>query len=277
MNRYSEIIRPGFRIRFLYGLWKTLLKVDGLKGIIKGIDLYRAYEYPTVFHILKNLSEDERGVILDIGSNRSVFVPFLALSLKGYFKRVIATDVDDSSFGASLNWQHKAKSKLSLKNLEVRFCDARTLMKSLPEYYKGNVNVITAISTLEHLESNGDIEAGQQIGQILAPSGLCIITLPFGKSFKCSERRGFFERVYDKKNLSKRIVIPSKLKIISTRFFGAEGKISDLYSRMYTANSKISYFLTRALRIVLFPLFPYMIGEVSQDKAGGVLLVMKKL
>lgn len=276
MNRYSEIVQPSFRIRILYNLWKTRLKIDGVRGIIKGIDLYRAYEYPTIFLSLRNLSEDQKGIILDIGSNRSVFVPFLALNLKGTFRRVIATDVDDSSFGESLNWQYKAKSKLSLKNLEVRFCDVRTLIKSLPKYYKGNVNVITAISTLEHLEGNGDVEASQQIGQILAPSGLCIITLPFGKSFKCSERRGFFERVYDKKNLSERIVVPSKLEIINTCFFGAKGKIADLYSRMYTANSKISYFPTRILRIILFPLFPYMIGEVSQDKAGGVLLVMRK-
>ena len=253
----------------LYNLWKISIRVSGLSGLMRSVDLFRSYEWVKTFSLIKGLGITE-GTILDIGSGKGAFAPFLALNTS--FK-VLATDVDDPQFGSSLSWQHRAKEHLSLQNLEVRFADARMLDISL-----GNmkVDIITAISTLEHIKGHGDMEAAYQLGRILKPGGYCIITVPYSEVSIESSEKGYFERRYNKASLEGRLVSPSGLQLRDLIFFGLKTRSGILYEKLYLSNNHILYYLARVIRPVLLPLFPSWIGEVDQDKAGGALLVLRK-
>lgn len=257
------------KYKIIYDLWKTSFRINGLKGLIRSVDLFRCYEWVKIFSLIKDLEVTE-GTIVDIGSGRGAFAPFLALNTA--FK-VIATDVDDPQFGDSLSWQCSANERLSLTNFEVRFADARMLDTSLENT---KVDIITAISTLEHFKGRGDMEAVHQFGKTLKPSGYCIITVPYSEVFIESSEKGYFERTYDKTSLRERIVLPSGLQLRDLRFFGLKTRGGRLYGNAYLSNNRILYYLSRVIRPILLPLFPRWVGEVDEDKAGGVLLVLEK-
>lgn len=253
----------------LYNLWKISIRVSGLSGLMRSVDLFRSYEWAKTFSLIKGLGITE-GTILDIGSGKGAFAPFLALNTS--FK-VLATDVDDPQFGSSLSWQRRAKERLSLQNLEVRFADARMLDISLGDM---KVDIITAISTLEHVKEHGDMETAYQFGKILKPGGYCIITVPYSEVSIENSEKGYFERRYSKASLEERLISASELRLKDLRFFGIKTRSGILYEKLYFSKNRILYYLARAIRPILLPLFPKWVGEVDQDKAGGVLLILRK-
>ena len=247
------------------GLYRFSMRF-GLKAGLAAMDYYRFFEYPLV---ARELKATEGMVILDIGSRRSIFPLFLAT--RGCV--VYATDIDEMVFD-----QINMASRAGLNHLieDERFIaekqDTRRL--TYPDHY---FHRVTAISTLEHITVDGDIEAMQEIGRVLCGGGQAVITLPFARRYseiQPSSCQGAFTRQYDAEAINKRIVKPSGLKLVHRQYFGER----DFKFNIYWA--KFPYLLRIALH-PLVPLFSYLflsiVEEHDLEKAyDGICLTLRK-
>jgi len=171
---------------------KAISKVYNLTqcGLDAGSITYseRFLEYFYAASMIKTVREDSR--ILDVGCGGSIFTFILA----GFFPNLVGIDTRDlSNDHLPYNFKVEDVTKLSFVN----------------EYF----NVITCISTLEHIglegrygsreDLQGDQKAMNEMYRVLKPKGKLILTVPYGKNFKVVRP---LHRIYDDKKINSLIV-----------------------------------------------------------------------
>jgi ubiquinone/menaquinone biosynthesis C-methylase UbiE len=178
---------------------------------------YKILEYPLVFNEL-NIHQNEK--YLDIGPGKSIF-PLFLLSKN---PRQIWI-VDNGSFYHDFDefYIHCLRKLNRINYLNNRFKILKADFNEI-ELSKGYFDKITAISTLEHLPENKDMEAVKKIGNILKKGGKCVITLPFSQRGTYEEiihsEFDYLQRNYEIKDIMRRIVAPSGLKLKKLLIFG---------------------------------------------------------
>jgi SAM-dependent methyltransferase len=109
---------------------------------------------------------------------------------------------------------------------KAKFIKANIFDYDFPE---NMFNIIISISTIEHVglpcygqtihDRDGDIKTMHKIYKWLAPEGIAIITLPYGKQQRYPPS---FARIYDENTLKNRILI-SQMEIIRKEYICCDG------------------------------------------------------
>ena len=164
--------------------------------------------------------------VLDIGSPKLISL-YLA---KHAGVDVYATDIDRyfvDEYDSLRKWE-----RLPDDRYHVDVQDGRKLT-----YQSGMFDKVFSISVLEHIPEDGDSECMREIGRVLAPGGRCLITVPFARVSQDQYRpagdfywstssqtndngKVFFQRRYSEADLVDRLIIPSGLKLVQSRFVG---------------------------------------------------------
>ncbi len=195
-----NLLRPGNR---------TALR-HALRLLLCPVDLWRYAEFDAVLTAYRG----ER-LVLDIGSPK-----LLARVLARRFgTKVIAGDIVQH-IGREVAVYARATRSGAL--IPCVF-DARNLP------FAGNsVPLICSLSVIEHIGGDGDRSALREMGRVLAPGGIAILTVPVSRAFHeiwldrdpygSQPRNGarvFFSYVYDRKSLHQRLIEPSGLTLVS--------------------------------------------------------------
>jgi SAM-dependent methyltransferase len=176
--------------------------------------------------------------------------------------------------------------------LHVVVADARQ-----PSLADGTFDYISLISTIEHIEGDGDSVAIERLARLLKPGGRLVLTVPYNyRRYRdfwvqddtyTSVYRGqqlFFQRHYDDDALAKRLVEPSGLPLRTKLIFGEPGW--RCFNTIF-ANSRLPVFL-KLPYLWTMPLFARRFARVLRPdeirtKEGlpmvtteGALLVLEK-
>jgi SAM-dependent methyltransferase len=141
----------------------------GPRYFLRGVELVRGAEWPAA---INRMGLEPQHRILDIGSAGFSLLP-LWLADHGY--QVHITDIDKSVFKhmGAVNRLSDADNPARLRTvMEVQ--DARALT-----YDDNSFDRVFAISTLEHIGGDGDMQAMREIGRVLKPGGLAAVSVPF--------------------------------------------------------------------------------------------------
>lgn len=201
-------------------IYKELYKFNfhfDLKHILSGFDYERVHEVPEVLRSLElEINRDENLKILDVACGTSIYPCFIAS--KGH--QVYAADIDPDD----IKWQEKMSKKLGFE-LKTDVQDCSNL--SYPDNFFNRVYSIPSIEHFRGDNMDGDINAVKNMGRILKPGGLVVISVLFNRHYRESEDTkvyfGNFARFYDKKNLISRLVEPSGLTLKSMKLLGEKG------------------------------------------------------
>lgn len=164
--------------------------------------------------------------ILDIGSPKLLSI-YLAKTLGA---DVYATDIDDYFISEYAKLQ--SLEKLPPDKFHVQVEDGCHLTFANDFFTK-----VFSISVLEHIPNEGDSECAKEIGRVLAPGGLAMMTVPFSPTsrniykkanqiywVKPGEEGGdqaaFFQRRYSETDLYERLIKPSGLRLKQLLFVG---------------------------------------------------------
>jgi SAM-dependent methyltransferase len=260
-------------LNLLFKLMILNIQANGfLKALLKSIDFIRSYEYPKTISILKRYPDKKN--ILDIGSFRTILPVFIATQFHN--SQTIASDIHSPDFGYFLDFQRELAKKLSTggNRFKIREADATHLCQDLADFLN-KVDVITAISVIEHIPYDGDILAVKEFAKMLSKGGIAIISVPYGRHYN-ELKHPFFERIYDKDNLNRRLIESSGLTVVSINYHGCRNFMGALYGKLYLSDNRIIYLFARAVRPILFPLFPLLYGECPRERAGGALIILMK-
>ena len=171
-ERIYKIIAD-FGIWFLYKFFPEYFAKEPLKYT----DRY--YEYPWALEHIHNYTK--KAVILDVGSAGSMF-PLLA---KSFGNTVFSIDIRKTDYTGITCFTHNICATPFIDNL---------------------FDIITAISTIEHVglkgrygvnEQDSDLKAIKEITRILRPNGIFLMTVPYASCDKTTK----FHRVYSEKTL----------------------------------------------------------------------------
>jgi SAM-dependent methyltransferase len=215
-------------------IYRMRRRMGGLRHLLGGLDYTRSVEYPFVLGLLE-LDTAER--VLEIGSSNLFLAPYIATT---YDVELHATDLDPV-VSTQEEWIRALGrgDLLESGRFVVREADALDL-----GYPDGSFDRIVSVSTLEHI---WDTEAAAaEIGRILAPGGLAVVSVPFSlrrqdikldRQLYSREYDGspqFFEHVFDRTMLESRLIEASGLQLTQLRFLGEPGlKMSRLvYGRL---------------------------------------------
>ncbi len=237
----------------------------GLRTALAGVDYFRLYEYPSAVNRL-DASKDHK--VLDIGSDASLFPLFLAASTGC---TVYATDISDSRLGQKELARELGLSRLLDEKVIVEVQDARAL-----SYADSSFDRVVAVSTIEHIEGNGDTEAVREMSRVLKERGRMVISAPFSERYQentktpCADQ---FERRYDKNALLSRIVEASGLSLKSLEYFGERPfRVAHLWWRLPRPLRRY----TGQMMVIPSRLFLGRVAEQKLHKACGAILVLEK-
>lgn len=158
------------------------------------------------------------------------------------------------------------ETELYLKTIFSK-CNANLVSHDATQlpYPDNYFDVITSISTIEHISGNGDTLAIRELWRVLKPGGKLILTLPCKKEYDeewretdtyglgSTEKEGkyFFQRFYDTRALQERIFKPLDTVPLSLEVFG-ENKVGsfDEYIQRWLASGidetiKDPYYIAR--------------------------------
>lgn len=219
----SKSFHKTFRELFVHNV-----RLNGLKATLYcfGLSASRYIEYTSALAFLSS-ELNASDIILEIGCGHSILPMLWAES----GVQVITVDISRDA----LKWQINKSREILKKSLHAVLADG----KNLP--FKGEtISVISCISAIEHVPGNGDIQVAYEIGRVLRPDGLCIVSFslsPYSNSyskrewtaeipplvkrvfksflpimfnkFKVDRTLSHFERFYSLEDVHKRIIIPS--------------------------------------------------------------------
>jgi len=224
---------------------------------ILGVDFSRCFEYS---HAIKETDPKVGMDILDIGATRVSFFP-LFIGSKG--AKVTVIDVDQNV--------HKikkyAKNKVDAENLNTLLCDA-TKMNFPDSFY----DLVYCISTIEHIDYEGDIMAMEEIGRVLKPGGKAIISVPYGQYEESTWGKWFF-RVYDYAALDHRLIKPSKLNLNSVIFHG-DSKVRKFSNALYKLPKPFR--LSLGWSHILFAKYFYNKDNAGKNDAEMAIIILDK-
>ena len=188
--------------------------------LITPIRYWRAVETPLVLEFLSPKKDQK---ILDIGSPK-----LLSLYIAKKFKaKIISSDIHNYFTNYCIDF---SKVLGTNKNYHTKIIDARKIKLN-----NNSLDKVYSLSVFEHIPGNGDIRAVKEVRRILKKEGILILTLPFGAKFqiefrnpknfyysldnsKQNKKKVFYQRIYDEKELLRRIIKPSNMKVISKTY-----------------------------------------------------------
>lgn len=226
---------------------------------IQGVDISRCFEYTEAY--LQLMTTGLSGSVLDIGSYRSPFPAFLLQ--KGY--KVSIIDVDHSVV-LQRKWIRRAIG--DRERLFIILGDG-----TRQPFSDSCFDIITCISTIEHLPKDGDVHMAREIGRILKPGGYSFFSVPYDISAKEGRWGKWFQRWYNLSTAISRLVESSGLHLISYGYLmgGKIGKLADIW-----------YSLPRIVRhsfswshIFLFP-FAFEEDDASEHDARVLWLLLQR-
>jgi SAM-dependent methyltransferase len=272
------------------GLWdfvRFALQVSGREILVGHMDYVRCIEFPLVF---QHLGLERGGRLLDVGSAQSHF-PLYVVSRTD--TRVVALDAS-----RWVLWQKETEARLVRRGivpsgrLDVVIADARDTSLGDEEF-----EYISAISTIEHIEGDGDSAAIRELARLLKPGGRLVVTVPYNynryRDFWVSDdtytavyrgERLFYQRHYDDDALTRRLVEPSRLRLKTKLIFGEPGW--RCFNTLF-ANPRLPV-LAKAPYLWTMPLFARRFARVLRDEeirtkenlpmvtTEGALLVLEK-
>jgi SAM-dependent methyltransferase len=232
------------------------------------LGLCRYFEYGST---LDCILRSEARLILDVGGGDSL----LAASLIKQGREVVTLDLDTREL---LTCKHIAGRDGVLKPGELRRwmaikADARTRVFAAQSF-----DLVTCVSTLEHIPADGDSEAIREIARILKPGGQVILTVPFSKTYREAvppyddERT---HRLYDYAALEKRLVGASGLKVMHVSCFGVRSAVP-LVQAMLWVQRQFSHFGLLRMPNALLPAWAFGALRPSRRMAEGAFMVMEK-
>jgi SAM-dependent methyltransferase len=198
------------------------------------IDYVRWRELEFALAAVRRFAPGARAV-LDISSPKLLPVT-LAAALPAATVR--ATDIVDDE----VRFVAGAAAHLELGNLIADHADARALA-----YPDAAFDLITSVSVFEHIapEADGDVPAARELGRVLAPGGIAVLTVPYARDYFAEHRAGsvyereaggderiFFQRFYDEPTLRRNIIDPSGLEVASLEFVEERHFSADPHTRM---------------------------------------------
>ncbi|HEX8432070.1 MAG TPA: class I SAM-dependent methyltransferase [Longimicrobium sp.] len=249
---------PGTAARRLRRVASLLRYPPNLVAWLTPIDYVRWRELEFALAAVRRFKPDARSV-LDISSPKLLPVT-LAAALPGAAVR--ATDIVDDEVAHA----RRAAAELGLRNLAAELADARAL-----EYADGSFDLITSVSVFEHIapERDGDVPAAREMGRVLAPGGIAVLTVPFAREYFAEYRAGsvyerqaggderiFFQRFYNEATLRRGIVDPSGLEVVSLEFIDERHFSADPHTRM------AHYVNATAWQKLVFGLWYYPLSRV---------------
>ncbi len=223
----------------LHALAHARFTRENLKNIVYPVNYWRTIEYRVVFDALTPSASDR---ILDIGSPK-----LLALYIaEKYRSQVCSVDISGNFLGDYQNYR-------SLRRLDTytpAVMDGRNL-----EFPDNHFTKIFSISVIEHIPGDGDSECLREIGRVLAPGGICAITIPFAPESRDeyldaekfywsasygSDKKLFFQRRYSENDIFQKLIRPSGLSVKSLLYMGEKpltGSAHELdnYMNVFTA------------------------------------------
>jgi SAM-dependent methyltransferase len=252
------------------------MRLNGIRSLVFSYGLGRS-EF-IEFSYAKSLIVLERpGMVLDVGSGHSL-VPFLV------GRETIVVDVDDES----LRWQ-MAKSRKVSKTVNAPI---KASAEKLP-FRDAVFDLVTAISSLEHMPGDGDVAASLEIFRTLKEGGLSIVTVPgsrlgptvtregmmvgiprwagvllgpilrqlFG-TFQVDRSGAFLERRYSRRGVLNRLVPPDSRRVSICGYAMAE-PFRTLVAKVYPYSSMTEVDAFLATRVKL----------VEGEGIGGLILI----
>jgi ubiquinone/menaquinone biosynthesis C-methylase UbiE len=197
-----------------------LKRKAGLRKLLGGLDYTRCVEYPEV---LNQLQLESAHRVLEVGSSRLFLAPYLAIR---HGVEVHATDQDPVVM-LQKSWIRKLghADLLDAGRFVVAQEDATRLT-----YADESFDRIVCVSTIEHIQETE--RAARELGRVLEPGGLAGFTVPFsrrprevylehdfyGKTYSGTPL--FYEYIFDRSALEKKLIQPSGLQQVSLTFLG---------------------------------------------------------
>lgn len=198
------------------------------------IDYARYREFEFALNAIKRYCTTPQK-ILDIGSPK-----LLAMSLAASMPDAIVHSVDIQRNEVRLLSDDSKRLKIS--NLVSGIHDARCLA-----YPDNGFDLILSLSVFEHIapEHEGDMPASKELGRVMAPNGIAILTVPFSRVSFAEYKMGrvyertprnmdpiFFQRFYDYDMLMSNIVRVSGLEVLYLEFIEERYFYKDQRKRM---------------------------------------------
>ena len=137
----------------------------GLRKTLAGLDYTRSVEYPVALDLLDPSSARR---ILEIGSSKLPLALHLASRTSA---EVYATDLDPI---VRVQSRYAERLGIARDRLRAGVEDARHL--AFPDGYFDRV---ISVSTIEHVQAVE--QAAAEIGRVLSPGGIAVITVPFSR------------------------------------------------------------------------------------------------
>ena len=199
------------------------------------------------------------GALLDISSPK--LLPVTIASARPEM-RVDSIDILESD----VLWVRKAMTHLGLPNLTASVADARTL-----PFDDESFDLVTSVSVFEHIapENGGEAPAARELGRVLAPGGIALLTVPFSQTYFAEYRAGtvyertstdgqpiFYQRFYDMNLLKRNLVAASGLRLVSVDFIEERFFSRDPHTRL------ASYIVGTRRQELAFGLFYPLLARV---------------
>jgi SAM-dependent methyltransferase len=194
----------------------------GLRYLVEPVCYWRTMEYQLVWNSAGFNREDR---VLDIGSPKLLSL-YLAERVGA---EVHASDIEDY-FVNEFGLLRRARN-IPTATLHLDVEDGRRL-----SYPDNSFSKVYSISTIEHIPDNGDSACVREIGRVLRPGGMCLITTPYwptsrdeyqrpnfywaGSSTTAPDGRVFYQRRYSEKDLFDRLIKPSGLSLTKLEYVG---------------------------------------------------------
>lgn len=187
---------------------------------VQGIDISRCFEYTEAYRRIASSNPNAR--TLDVGSYRSPFPAFLVS--KGYDVSIVDLNPRVSQ---QVKWIPKALE--SGAHIRVHVADVTAL-----PFSENTFDVVTCISTLEHMPGDADKSAVREIERVLNPGGVCFISVPYSTRAQEGRWRKWFQRWFTVNTALSRLVEPSGLFLIEMGFLmgGLIGGLADAWYRL---------------------------------------------
>lgn len=209
-------------IRLSFGDCARLLLRREKEALSDGIYYPRIVEVPLALNRV-SLSVGQR--VLDVGFCGSVSME--VLQAKGL--SCVGVDMDTEAVRWHKDYYAKRFPEATRSGrILAMHADARAL-----PFDSDSFDAVIAVSTLEHIPNDGDIQAMKEIGRVLAPAGRAFISLESGAVFReewveteigyaySSDRKErHFVRFYDEDAIRQRIIVPSGLEVVAQGYFG---------------------------------------------------------
>jgi ubiquinone/menaquinone biosynthesis C-methylase UbiE len=239
-------------------LWRRQARL-GWREAYRGLHPCRYLEYGAALSLVSGAG---RGRLLDVGAADSVF-PLLCARLG---MDVVAIDVD-----------HAALRRLAASSRRVDGAGASLLRADacrLP-FPDGTFRCATCVSTIEHIRNDGAVMS--ELARVLAPGGVCVLTIPFAGRGGARERAGAlapsgFERIYDARAVESRLVAAGRLRPVHRQAFGEASP--RLMQRWEATHRYVRYLLGPAQPLVAGRLYARM--PESDPRVRGLVLALAK-